>query len=213
MSDSISTKEEMFNQLLSIIESEEFKNKLNELNDNFFNLKQELHIRNLLVELFNQKHKEQGERAIAEYPRLEKEKTTEKERTSYTRVDLSLVDEKNPKTPFKIELKYHLPKDKGGFSEYQESIQKHFIDRKSNGFILIVCNSKTEERESFEKMWLSKETIFSELSLDKNDYKWKENLKSKFEETSNAQAHFFEITVEKPFETTYHFFILEERKK
>ena len=45
-------------------------------------------------------------------------------------------------------------------------------------------------------MWLSKETIFSELSLDKNDYKWKENLKSKFEETSNAQAHFFEITVE-----------------
>ena len=43
----------MFNQLLSIIESDEFKYKLNELNDNFFNLKQEIHIRNLLVELFN----------------------------------------------------------------------------------------------------------------------------------------------------------------
>ena len=57
----------MFKQLLSIIESDEFKNKLNELNDNFFNLKQEIHIRNLLVELFNQKHKEEGERAIAEY--------------------------------------------------------------------------------------------------------------------------------------------------
>ena len=57
----------MFNQLLSIIESDEFKYKLNELNDNFFNLKQEIHIRNLLVELFNQKHKEEGERAIAEY--------------------------------------------------------------------------------------------------------------------------------------------------
>ena len=46
----------MFQQLLDIIESDEFKNKLNELNDNFFNLKQEIHIRNLLVELFNQKH-------------------------------------------------------------------------------------------------------------------------------------------------------------
>ena len=202
MSDSIRTKEEMFNQLLSIIKSKRFKRKLAKLNDNFFNLKQEIQIRNLLVELFNKDFKGE-ERAIAEYRVPNKD----------IRIDLALVNKNNKENPFKIELKYHFPKDKGGFSEYQESIQKHFIDRESNGFILIVCNSKIEERESFEKMWLSKETIFSELSLDKNDYKWKENLKSKFEETSNAQAHFFEITVEKPFETTYHFFILEERKK
>ena len=192
----------MFEQLLSIIKSKRFKRKLSKLNDNFFNLKQEIQIRNLLVELFNRDFKGE-ERAIAEYRVPNKD----------IRIDLALVNKNNKENPFKIELKYHFPKDKGGFSEYQESIQKHFIDRESNGFILIVCNSKTEERESFEKMWLSKETIFSELSLDKNDYKWKENLKSKFEETSNAQAHFFEITVEKPFETTYHFFILEERKK
>lgn len=192
----------MFEQLLSIIKSKRFKRKLSKLNDNFFNLKQEIQIRNLLVELFNRDFKGE-ERAIAEYRVPNKD----------IRIDLALVNKNNKENPFKIELKYHFPKDKGGFSEYQESIQKHFIDRESNGFILIVCNSNTEERESFEKMWLSKETIFSELSLDKNDYKWKENLKSKFEETSNAQAHFFEITVEKPFETTYHFFILEERKK
>ena len=192
----------MFEQLLSIIKSKRFKRKLSKLNDNFFNLKQEIQIRNLLVELFNRDFKGE-ERAIAEYRVPNKD----------IRIDLALVNKNNKENPFKIELKYHFPKDKGGFSEYQESIQKHFIDRESNGFILIVCNSNTEERESFEKMWLSKETIFSELSLDKNNYKWKENLKSKFEETSNAQAHFFEITVEKPFETTYHFFILEERKK
>ena len=191
----------MFEQLLNIIKSNEFKEKLNELNDNFFNLKQEIHIRNLLVELFNQKYKEQGERAIAEYPRVAR-----------TRVDLSLIDN-NTESPFKIELKYHFPKDKGGFSKYQKSIQKHFIDRGSNGFILIVCDSNTEERESFEKVWLSKKTIFSELSLDKNNYKWKENLEEKFKNTTDSQAYFFEITVEKPFETTYHFFILEERKK
>ena len=191
----------MFKQLLSIIESDEFRVQLTELNDNFFNLKQEIQIRNMLVELFNRDFKGE-ERAIAEYRVPNKD----------IRIDLALVNKNNKENPFKIELKYHFPKDKGGFSKYQESIQKHFKDRESNGFILIVCNSKAEERESFEKMWLSKETIFSELSLDKNDYKWKENLKSKFEETSNAQAHFFEITVENPFETTYHFFILERKQ-
>jgi hypothetical protein len=199
MSDSIRTKEEMFDSLISIIKSDEFKNKLNELNDNFFNLKQEIHIRNLLVELFNQKHKEQGKRAIAEYPRIAK-----------TRVDLSLIDKNNTETPFKIEFKYHFPKDKGGFSEYQESIQKHFKNRKSNGFILIVCDSNANKRKEFEKIWLSKKTKFSKLSSEDNI--WKENLKSKFEETSNAQAHFFEITVENPFKTTYHFFILERKQ-
>ena len=194
---------QMFKQLLSIIESDEFKYKLNELNDNFFNLKQEIHIRNLLVELFNQKHKEEGERAIAEYRVPNKD----------IRIDLALVNKDNKENTFKIELKYHFPKDKGGFSEYQESIQKHFEDRESNGFILIVCNSNTEERESFEKGWLPKKTIFSELSLDKNNYKWKENLKEKFRNTADSKAYFFEIIVEKPFETTYHFFILERKEE
>ena len=199
----------MFKQLLSIIESDEFKYKLNELNDNFFNLKQELHIRDLLLALFNKYHSQKGLRAIAEHPRLEKEKTTEEERTSYTRVDLSLVNEEFLKTPFKIELKYHFPKDKGGFSEYQESIQKHFFSRNSNGFILIVCDSNRDLRKKFEEKW-DIDTIFPKLS--KEDDIWKENLKEKFRNTADSEAYFFEISVEKPFETTYHFFILERKK-
>ena len=194
----------MFNQLLNIIESDEFKNKLNELNDNFFNLKQEIHIRDLLLALFNKYHSQKRVRAIAEYPR---EKT--KEHASYTRVDLSLVDEEDTKNPFKIELKYHFPKDKGGFSEYQESIQKHFYGRNSNGFILIVCDSDKDLRREFEEKW-GIDTIFTKLS--KKDNIWKENLKEKFRNTANSKAYFFEITVEKPFETTYHFFILERKK-
>ena len=66
MSDSIRTKEEMFNSLIKIIKSKRFKRKLAKLNDNFFNLKQEIQIRNLLVELFNRDFKGE-ERAIAEY--------------------------------------------------------------------------------------------------------------------------------------------------
>ena len=200
----------MFKQLLSIIESDEFRVQLTELNNNFFNLKQELHIRDLLLALFNKYHSQKGVRAIAEHPRLEKEKTTGEERTSYTRVDLSLVDENFPKNPFKIEFKYHFPKDKGGFSEYQESIQKHFKNRKSNGFILIVCDSNANKRKEFEKIWLSKKTKFSKLSSEDNI--WKENLQEKFKNTADSQAYFFEITIENPFETTYHFFILERKQ-
>ena len=199
----------MFYKLLEIIRSDEFRVQLAELNDNFFNLKQELHIRDLLLVLFNKYHSQEGIRAIAEHPRLEKEKTTEEERTSYTRVDLSLVDEKNPKAPFKIELKYHFPKDKGGFSEYQESIQKHSENRGSNGFILIVCDSDKDLRKKFEEKW-DIETIFPKLS--KEDNIWKENLEEKFKNTADSQAYFSEITVEKPFKTTYHFFILEREK-
>ena len=199
----------MFKKLLEIIRSDEFRVQLAELNNNFFNLKQELHIRDLLLVLFNKYHSQEGFRAIAEHPRLEKEKTTEEERTSYTRVDLSLVDEKVPKAPFKIELKYHFPKDKGGFSEYQESIQKHFKNRKSNGFILIVCDSDKDLRKKFEEKW-DIDTIFPKLS--KEDNIWKENLEEKFKNTADSQAYFFEITVDKPFKTTYHFFILEREK-
>ena len=200
----------MFEKLLEIIRSDEFRVQLAELNDNFFNLKQEIHIRNLLLVLFNRYHSQEGFRAIAEHPRLEKEKTTEEERTSYTRVDLSLVDEKVPKAPFKIELKYHFPKDKGGFSEYQESIQKHFENRGSNGFILIVCDSDKDLRKKFEEKW-DIDTIFPKLSKENNT--WKENLEEKFKNTADSQAYFFEITVDKPFKTTYHFFILERKNK
>lgn len=192
----------MFKKLLEIIHSNEFRVQLAELNDNFFNLKQEIQIRNLLVELFNQKYKQENERAIAEYRVPNKD----------IRIDLALVSKNDQKNAFKIEFKYHFPKDKGGFSEYQKSIQKHFRERESDGFILIVCDSDTKGRENFESIWLNDETMFSKLSLD--NLKWKDNLKKKFEDKDlEAKSHFYEIKVDKPFETTYHFFILEGKKE
>ena len=55
----------MFKKLLEIIRSNEFRVQLAELNDNFFNLKQEIHIRNLLLVLFNRYHSQEGIRALA----------------------------------------------------------------------------------------------------------------------------------------------------
>ena len=191
----------MFNKLLEIIRSDEFRVQLAELNDNFFNLKQEIHIRDLLLVLFNKYHSQEGFRAIAEYRVPNKD----------IRIDLALVSKNNQENAFKIELKYHFPKDKGGFSKYEESIQKHFIGRESDGFILIVCDNDTNGRENFENTWLNDKTMFSKLSLD--DLGWKKNLEEKFKNTADSQAYFSEITVEKPFKTTYHFFILESEKE
>ena len=105
----------MFKKLLEIIRSDEFRVQLAELNDNFFNLKQELHIRDLLVEFFNQKCKE-DERAIAEY---------RKDPNKNIRIDLALV-KRSPKEEILIEFKYHFPEDP---QIKEESLRNYFEKR------------------------------------------------------------------------------------
>ena len=193
----------MFNQLLSIIESDEFKYKLNELNDNFFNLKQEIHIRNLLVELFNQKHKEEGERAIAEY-RVPNKKI---------RIDLALIN-KPLKERILIEFKYHFPEDRQ--IKKTKSLSRYFKERtECNYLISIICNDNEETRKVFENVWLIKNTIFA-ISYSK-DPKWRKKIKEEFEslksENKSLEPIEIIITVEKPFKTTYHFFILERKEE
>ena len=193
----------MFKQLLSIIESDEFRVQLTELNDNFFNLKQELQIRNLLVELFNKKHKEKGERAIAEY-RVPNKKASNKN----IRIDLALV---NSNKKALIELKYLFPNDP---QIEKESLKNYFSEREEcNYLIAIICNGNKHIRKAYEHYW-GIETIFSGRYSE--DSQWKELLEKQFEslksENKSLKPIEFIITVEKPFETTYHFFILERKK-
>ncbi|WP_235607153.1 hypothetical protein [Capnocytophaga sputigena] len=192
----------MFKQLLSIIESDEFRVQLTELNDNFFNLKQELQIRNLLVELFNKKHKEKGERAIAEY-RVPNKKASNKN----IRIDLALV---NSNKKALIELKYLFPNDP---QIEKESLKNYFSEREEcNYLIAIICNGNKHIRKAYEHYW-GIETIFSGRYSE--DSQWKELLEKQFEslksENKSLKPIEFIITVEKPFETTYHFFILERK--
>lgn len=193
----------MFNQLLSIIESEEFKYKLNELNDNFFNLKQEIHIRNLLVELFNQKYKEKGERAIAEY-RVNPNKNI--------RIDLALIN-KPLKERILIEFKYHFPEDRQ--IKRTKSLSRYFKERTECDYLIsIICNDNEETRKDFEIEWLIKNTIF--VNSHSKDPKWRKKIEEEFEslksENKSLEPIEIIITVEKPFKTTYHFFILERKK-
>ena len=200
MSDSIRTKEEMFDSLIKIIKSKRFKRKLAELNDNFFNLKQEIQIRNLLVELFNKKHKEKGERAIAEY-RVPNKKASNKN----IRIDLALV---NTNKKALIELKYLFPNDP---QIEKESLKNYFSEREEcNYLIAIICNGNKHIREAYEHYW-GIETIFSGRYSE--DSQWKELLEKQFKSLESESNYLepIEITVEKPFKTTYHFFILERK--
>ena len=200
MSDSIRTKEEMFNSLIKIIKSKTFKRKLAKLNDNFFNLKQKIHIRNLLVELFNKKFKKEGERAIAEY-RVNPNKNI--------RIDLALIN-KPLKERILIEFKYHFPEDRQ--IKKTKSLSRYFKERtECNYLISIICNDNEETRKDFENEWLIKNTIFAN-SYSK-DPKWRKKIEEEFESLKSESKCLepIEITVEKPFETTYHFFILERK--
>jgi len=196
----------MFDKLLEIIRSDEFRVQLAELNDNFFNLKQEIQIRNLLVELFNQKHKQENERAIAEY-RVRNEKVSNKN----IRIDLALV-KKSSKEKTLIEFKYHFPEDS---QIKEESLKKYFEERIECDYLIsIICNGNKDEREQFEKEWLNKETIFADRYS--KDSEWRELLEKQFSslESEKESLKPIEVTikVDKPFETTYHFFILERKK-
>ena len=190
----------MFKQLLSIIESDEFRVQLTELNDNFFNLKQEIHIRNLLVELFNRYFKGE-ERAIAEY-RVPNKKIPNKN----IRIDLAL---KNKNEEILIELKYHFANDP---QIREESLRNYFEKRiECNYLISIICNGKEKTRNAYEADWGIKTMFGSRYS---EDSQWKKLLEKQFKSLESESNYLkpIEITVEKPFETTYHFFILERKQ-
>ena len=200
MSDSIRTKEEMFDSLIKIIKSKRFKRKLAKLNDNFFNLKQEIQIRNLLVELFNRDFKGE-ERAIAEY-RVPNKKIPNKN----IRIDLALV---NTNKKALIELKYLFPNDP---QIEKESLKNYFSEREEcNYLIAIICNGNKHIRKAYEHYW-GIETIFSGRYSE--DSQWKELLEKQFKSLESKSKYLkpIEITVENPFKTTYHFFILERKQ-
>lgn len=83
------------NTIYEIIKSVDFKNRLEKINNNYPNLKQENVIRNTILEHFNDFYANEHVRAFAEHPRV-----------NNTRVDLSIVNKYCFCTPYKIELKF-----------------------------------------------------------------------------------------------------------
>lgn len=175
------------------ISSQNFKNKLESINLNYPNLKQESFIRNTLLEIFNKSYSSPKIRAFAEHPR-------EKGRT-----DLSIVNLEN-NSVFKIELKFQFTKDDNHFKKYDKIVIKDFDTKNSDLFILIVCSFDIQEKKEFDNNW----GISSNLSRFHSDKQhWKENIKVCFDGfLEKAGLQEFEINISKPYPTYYNFYLL-----
>ncbi|WP_264564412.1 hypothetical protein [Flavobacterium sp. N3904] len=79
-------------------------------------MKQELFIRNAILEIFNS-DRELGLKAFAEHPRV-----------NLTRIDMSIVNNRIKEQPFKIELKYQFTKDSKYISDYGKTFEKDFVN-------------------------------------------------------------------------------------
>ena len=130
------------NQIYEIINSEDFNNRLEQINRNYPNLKQENVIRNAILEQFNDFYANEHVRAFAEHPRI-----------NNTRVDLSIVNKGCLAKPYKIEFKYHFCDFEDSFASYHNRINHEFNVRNSNMYILIVQTFASDKKETFDKSW------------------------------------------------------------
>ena len=195
--------------ITNIIESDEFFNGLEKINLNYFNLKQESHIRNLLLELFNYKYfhvLRPSYRAVAEYPRGD-----------HKRVDLSILDlasKSNDKHTYSVELKYQFPKDKELKNDI-EIIQSDYINREVDGkktdmFILVVASWKVQAKKEYDAKFIMGEGLNAHMN-EKDE--WKTTLKSvlDFRKESEVFEHDWQLT-NKPYNITNNFTILTRKK-
>jgi hypothetical protein len=197
--------------------SDEFQNELTLINKNYYNLKQEFHIRNAILESINEK----GEYiAFAEYPRGNDDAKT-------IRVDLSVFT--GPlKDPFCIELKYHYPKDVYNEKVLPINIENDFkreinftfnnktIPVKTALFILIIAefdivDSKTKYPSPLSK-WQFPINPTRQDQIEKKE-NWESVLKMHFKnkerELGGILLDPFKIEISKPFKTTYHVYLFE----
>lgn len=189
------------NKISEIIKSQIFIDKLTFLNEHYSNLKQELLIRNIILEELNKYFNSERLfhlKAFAEHPRIDK-----------ARVDLSIVNEQDLEHPILIEFKYQFTNDFKQLSNYKGVIYNDFENRKSDMFILIISNWIKTDKEEFDKHW----GITSNLSryITKN-IEWKlniENILSSFEKTD--LEIFNKITINKPYPSEYFIYNLKRK--
>lgn len=185
--------------IVNIIESKEFQTRLEQINYNYSNLKQESFIRNYVLEKINEYFisKEKLDiRAFAEHPRLNK-----------TRVDLSIIDQNKISEPFKIEFKYQFSGDDSNMAGYWKVIEHSYEFRSSDLLILIIVEWDKEQKSDYDKKW----GITSNLTryISKND-DWKQNIRESFKKfTSGILIETEVLKLNNPFSAEYSFYILK----
>lgn len=198
---------EISQTICEILCSKAFKEKLEFICLNYSNIKQESHIRNAILELFNNKNLE-NQRAFAEHPR-----------ENGRRVDLSIVNLENSgkEDKFTIEFKYNFPKDANAFRSYERIIKDDFeriIDGiRTSMFIQIVAQwEKDSKKALYDKKWKIKSNL--ERFVDNNNC-WLNNIRYWFNCYKNKEyafAYEIEPIFTETLDTKYYFFILSREE-
>ncbi len=141
-------KAEIRNRIKNIILLDSFKLKLSEVNNNFQNLKQELHIRDIIVSQYNNLYSNlENVRAFAEF------------KVGKKRVDLAFLKQKEVLPLFLTEIKFQYTGDFENGKDWKSIIEDDFtLSQKSDSgidlFILIALEwINIEDRINFESNW------------------------------------------------------------
>ncbi len=190
----------MINHIVNIVESNCFKKRLEIININYSNVKQENLIRNVFLELLNKQFEEEtlNLKAFIEHPR-----------NKLAKVDLSIIDESPLKKPYLIEFKFQYTNDFQSFLNYKVWIEKDFQreinDSKTDLFILIIACWDKERKKAFDDKWRITSNLNRYLCSENI---WKENVLIHFKDYIDTELIDHAIYIDQPFQTTYNFFIL-----
>jgi len=192
-------KTEIGDHVRDILESPLLHERLKIIARNYPNLKQELHIRNTILEIFNECNAPVNPhmKAVAEH------------RINGNRVDLCFINREALQDPFKLELKFQFSRDFNRFEKYRSIIESDLEKRGSDAIILIVANWKKTDKAAFDEKWKLTPNLNKYIcNDDSEDPLWKTNVEHHLNSFDRTSVELIELEVEEPYPVTYRFYLL-----
>ena len=193
------TKTEIEGHLLSIIESHLLQNRLELINRNYPNQKQEFHIRNAILEIFNE----------CNAPVNPHMKAVAESRINGKKIDLCITNRHKPENPFKIEFKFQFSRDFNSFKKYRSIIESDYEHRQSDAFILIVAHWDKKLKAEFDNKWNITPNLNQYIChLDPEEANWYKNIKQHLESFQPSKLKVRKWQVKEPYPVYYSFYLL-----
>lgn len=186
-------------RIYRVLNSSEFKEALKPVAKNYFNLKQELVFRNLLLEKLNEGFENEKKadtlKAIAEFRGKFGNNDKNKQ------IDLAIFEKDKDKKPYSVELKYRFS---GDFSEnvISKLIYEDYEERESDMFILVILDFDKEPQKNHDNSWGIEVGLSGYIPSPKK--KWKDILNGVFEKWVKDGHHHYKIDHEIEIKTENH---------
>lgn len=193
------TKTEIGDHIRDIIESDLLMERLEIIARNYPNLKQELHIRNAILEIFNECNApfNPNIKAVAEH------------RINGNRVDLCFINNENLKEPFKMELKFQFSRDFNRFEHYRSIIERDLEKRESDAFLLIVANWEKGTKAAYDRKWELTPNLNKYICSDTSENPlWRTTLEKQLNSFDRTTVELITIKVDEPYPVNYSFYLL-----